>query len=176
MGLGSHLFESEVLKEIGLASPSLCRRVGAYVWLPSSSAGKESTCKAGDPGLIPGLGRSLGEGIDYPLQYSWASLVDQMVKEPTCNARDPGSILGLGISFGGGPGNSLQYSCLENPCGQRSLEGYSTWSHKESDRTEQLGTAQHSTGAYTSQLVLPYKGPQTGWLTQQTQVFLQFGR
>ena len=46
----------------------------------------------------------------------------------------------------------------------------------ESDRTEQLGTAQHSTGAYTSQLVLPYKGPQTGWLTQQTQVFLQFCR
>ena len=47
MGLGSQLFESEVLKEIVLASPSLCRRVGAYIWLPSSSAGKESTCKAG---------------------------------------------------------------------------------------------------------------------------------
>ena len=44
---------------------------------------------------------------------------------------------------GGGHGNPLQYSCLENPCGQRSLEGYSTWSRKESDRTEQLGTAQH---------------------------------
>ena len=96
-------FESEVLKEIVLASPSLCRRVGAHIWLPSSSAGKESICKAGDPGSIPGLGRSLG----------------------------------------GGPGNSLQYSCLEHPCGQRSLEGYSTWSRKESDRTEQLGTAQH---------------------------------
>ena len=136
-------FESEVLKEIVLASPSLCRRVGAYIWLPSSLVGKESTCKAGDPGSIPGLGRSPGEGIDYPLQYSWASLVDQMVKESTCNVRDPGSILGLGGSLGGGPGNSLQYSCLENPCGQRSLEGYSTWSRKESDRTEQLGTAQH---------------------------------
>ena len=143
MGLGSQLFESEVLKEIVLASPSLCRRVGAYLWFPSSSAGKESTCKAGDPGSIPGLGRDLGEGIDYPLQYSWASLVDQMVKESTCNVRDPGSTLGLGRSLGGGPGNSLQYSCLENPCGQRSLEGYSTWSHKESDRTEQLGPAQH---------------------------------
>ena len=45
-----------------------------------SSAGKESTCIAGDPGLIPGLGRSSGKGIGYPLQYSWASLVAQLVK------------------------------------------------------------------------------------------------
>ena len=45
-----------------------------------SSAGKESTCNAGNPDLIPGLGRSLGEGIGYPLQYSWASLVAQTVK------------------------------------------------------------------------------------------------
>ena len=44
------------------------------------SAGKESTCNAGDPGSIPGLGRSAGEGIGYPLQYSWASLVAQVVK------------------------------------------------------------------------------------------------
>ena len=35
---------------------------------------------AGNPGSIPGLGRSSGEGIDYPLQYSWASLVTQLVK------------------------------------------------------------------------------------------------
>ena len=48
--------------------------------LPGSSAGQESACKAGDPGLIPGLGRSPGEGIGYSLQYSWASLVAQMVK------------------------------------------------------------------------------------------------
>ena len=45
---------------------------------PGSSAGKESSCNAGDPGLIPGSGRSAGEGIGYPLQYSWASLVAQM--------------------------------------------------------------------------------------------------
>ena len=43
--------------------------------IPGSSAGKESACNAGDPGLIPGSGRSAGEGIGYPLQYSWASLV-----------------------------------------------------------------------------------------------------
>ena len=48
--------------------------------LPGSSAGKESACNAGDPGLIPGLGRSPGEGIGYPLQYSWASLSVQLVK------------------------------------------------------------------------------------------------
>ena len=45
-----------------------------------SSAGEESACSVGDPGLIPGLGRSAGEGIGYPLQYSWASLVAQLVK------------------------------------------------------------------------------------------------
>ena len=44
--------------------------------------GKESVCDAGDSGLISGLGRSPGEGIGYPLQYSWASLVAQMVKNP----------------------------------------------------------------------------------------------
>ena len=47
---------------------------------PHSSDGKESACNAGDPGLIPGLGRSPGEGIGYPLQYSWASLAAQLVK------------------------------------------------------------------------------------------------
>ena len=47
---------------------------------PDSSVGKESACNAGDPGSIPGLGRSAGEGIGYPLQYSWASLVAQLLK------------------------------------------------------------------------------------------------
>ena len=47
---------------------------------PVSSAGKESTCNAGDPCSIPGSGRSAGEGIGYPLQYSWASLEAQLVK------------------------------------------------------------------------------------------------
>ena len=49
---------------------------------PGSSAGKESACNAGDPSSIPGLERSPGEGIGYPLQYSCASLVAQMVKNP----------------------------------------------------------------------------------------------
>ena len=47
---------------------------------PGSSAGKESDCNAGDSGLIRGSGRFLGEGIGYPLHYSWASLVAQLVK------------------------------------------------------------------------------------------------
>ena len=46
------------------------------------SADKEPACNAGDPGLIPGSGRSPGEGTDHPLQYSWASLMAQMVKNP----------------------------------------------------------------------------------------------
>ena len=46
---------------------------------PDSSVSKESTCNAGDPGSIPGLGRSTREGIGYPLQYSWVSIV---VKNP----------------------------------------------------------------------------------------------
>ena len=45
-----------------------------------SSVGKESTCNAGEPSSIPGLGRSPGEVIVYALQYSWASLVVQLVK------------------------------------------------------------------------------------------------
>ena len=52
-----------------------------------------------------------------------------------------GSIPGLGRSPGEGIGYPLWYSCLENPHGQRSLEGYSPWGRKESDRTEQLNTA-----------------------------------
>ena len=49
---------------------------------PDSSVGKESACNAGDPSAIPGWGSSAGEVIGYPLQYSWASLVAQLVKNP----------------------------------------------------------------------------------------------
>ena len=56
--------------------------IGLFRGFPDSSVGKESTCNAGDPGSIPGSGRSSGEGIGYPLQYSWASFVAQLVKNP----------------------------------------------------------------------------------------------
>ena len=52
------------------------------IGFPHSLVGKESACNAGDPSSIPGLGRSTGEGIGYPPQYSWASLVAQLVKNP----------------------------------------------------------------------------------------------
>ena len=42
----------------------------------------KNVCNAGDPGSIPGSGRSPGEGIGYPFQYSWASLVAQLVRNP----------------------------------------------------------------------------------------------
>ena len=58
---------------------------------PDSSVGKESTSNAGDPGLIPGSGRSPGGGIGYPLQYPWASLGAQLVKNPP-ECRRPGPI------------------------------------------------------------------------------------
>ena len=81
---------------------------------PDNSVGKESTCNAGDPGSIPGLGRSTGEGIGYPLQCSWASLVAQLVKNLPAMQETWGSIPGLGRSPGEGESYPLQYSGLEN--------------------------------------------------------------
>ena len=49
---------------------------------PDSSVDKESAFNAGDPGSVPGSGRSFGEGIGYPLQSSWVSLVAQLVENP----------------------------------------------------------------------------------------------
>ena len=88
---------------------------------PGKSAGKESTCNAGDPGSVLGLGRSPREGICYPLQYSWAFPGGSDGKEFSCNVGDLGSIPGLGKSPGGGHGNPVQHPCLENLHGQRSL-------------------------------------------------------
>ena len=90
------------------------RRTHRHKGFPGSSAGKESACNAGGPNSIPGSGRSPGEWIDYPHQYSWASLVGSAGKESACNAGDLGSIPGLGRSPGEGKGYPLQYSGLEN--------------------------------------------------------------
>ena len=76
-------------------------RLPTTVGFPDRSVGKESTCSAGDPSSIPGLGRSAGEGIGYPLQYSWASLVAQLVKNPP--AKNQLALLpGLGTGEGKG--------------------------------------------------------------------------
>ena len=77
---------------------------------PDSSVGKESTCNAGDPGSIPGSGRSSGEGIGYTLLYSWASLVAQLVRKE----RLPTPVFWPGEFHG-----------LYNP-----------WNHKEMDTAE----------------------------------------
>jgi len=57
------------------------------VLLFDTSVGKESSCNSGDPSSITGPGRSPGEGIGYPLQCSWASLVAQLVKKPPAMRR-----------------------------------------------------------------------------------------
>ena len=93
---------------------------------------KESACNAEDPGSIPGSGRSSGEGIGYPLQCSWASLV--VKNQPAMQETWMNPWVGRCPEVG--HGNPLQYSCLENPHGQRSLLGPSPWGHKESDMTE----------------------------------------
>ena len=95
--------------------------------------------------MIPGLERSLGEEIGYLLQYSWASLLgSDDGKESACNVGDLGSIAGLGRSPGGGHGNPLQYLAWRSPWTEE-LAGYSPWGQKESDTTERLSAAQHST-------------------------------
>ena len=81
--------------------------------VPDSSAGKESTCNAGDPSSVPALGRSPGERIGYPLQYSCFP-GGSTGKESACNVGDLGLIPGLGRSPGEGKGYPLQYSGLEN--------------------------------------------------------------
>ena len=57
-----------------------CASVYHHLSFPDSSVCKEFACNAGDPSLIPGLGRSAGEGIGHPLQYTWAFLVAKLVK------------------------------------------------------------------------------------------------
>ena len=76
---------------------------------PDGSVGKESTCNAGDPGSIPGLGRSAGEGIGCPLQYSWASLRVQLVKNLPAMQETWVQSLGWEDSPGEENGNPLQF-------------------------------------------------------------------
>ena len=99
---------------------------------PHGSVGKESTCNAGDLSLISGSGRSTGEGIGYPFQYSWASLVAQLVKNPPAMQETWVWFLGWEDPLEKGKYYPLQYSGLKNS------NDYSPWGHKELDTTEQL--------------------------------------
>ena len=65
-----------------------------FLGFPCDSAGKESACNAGDLGSISKLGRASGEGKGYPLQYSWASLVAQLVKSQPAMQETPVQFLG----------------------------------------------------------------------------------
>ena len=105
-----------------------------------SSAGKESACNEGDPGSIPGAGRSPGKRNRLPTPVFLGFPDGSDGKESSCNVGNLDLIPGLERSPGEGPGNPFQYSCLENPHGQRSLAGYSLWGHKELDRAAQLST------------------------------------
>ena len=138
--------------EVGVLTSFVCILI--YSCYPGGSNGKESACNVGDLGLIPGLGRSPGDGNDYPLQYSsLENSMDSVVhgvaknwtrqsdfhfqsfpggsedKDPACSSGDVGLIPGLGRSPGEGNDYALQYSCLV---------GYSPLGCKESDTTERL--------------------------------------
>ena len=104
---------------------TLCKR-----GFPDSSVGKESACNVGDPGSIPGSGRSAGEGIGHPLQYSWASLAAQLVKNPPAMWR-PRFDLWVGKI-------PWRKERLPTPVfWPGELHGlYSPWGRKESDTTE----------------------------------------
>ena len=97
---------------------------------PGGSEGKESNRNTGGSGSIPGSERSPGERRSYPLQYSWASLMVQLVKNLPAMQETLGSIPGSGRSLGKGKVYLLQYSGLENSMGPRG--------RKRSDMTKQL--------------------------------------
>ena len=97
---------------------------------PRSSVGKEPTCNAGDLGSIPGSGRSAGEGVGYPAQYSWASLVAQLVKN--LPAMQETWVQPLGWEDPLQKGYPLQDSGLENST------GYTVHGVTESETTERL--------------------------------------
>ena len=97
-----------------------------------SLVGKESSCNAGDPGSIPGLGRSAKEGIGYPLQCSCASLVAQLVKNKPVMSRPGFSPWAGKIPWRRErlPTPVFWPGEFRGPC--------SPWCHKESDMTEQV--------------------------------------
>ena len=103
---------------------------------PDSSAGKESACNAGDPGLIPGSGISPGEGMGYLLQYSWASLVAQTVKN--LHALQETWLQSLGWEDPLEEGMATHSSILA-----WRIPMDRTWDLKESDTTERLSLSLH---------------------------------
>ena len=108
-----------------------------------SSAGEESACNAADPSSIPGWGRSPGEGISYPLQYSWASLVAQMVKNPPAMWETWVRSLGWEDPLKEGMATHSSILAWRIPMDKRTLAGYSPRGHQESDMTDLVSTYTH---------------------------------
>ena len=104
-----------------------------------SSAGKESACNARDPGLIPGSGRSPGEGTGYPLQYSWASLVTQTVKSLPAMRETWVRSLGWEVPWRRAWQPTPVFLPGE-PHGQRSLAGCGPCGHEEPGATKRPST------------------------------------
>ena len=94
---------------------------------------KESTCDVGDLGSIPGLGRSPGGGCGNPLQYSWASLVAQMVKNPPTMQEAWVQSLGWEDPLEEGVATHSSMLAWRIPMDLRSLAGYSPRGCKEPD-------------------------------------------
>ena len=95
---------------------------------PDSAVGKESTCNAGDPGSISGSGRSTGEGVGYPLQYSWAALVAQLVKNLPAMWETWDPSLGWEDPLEKGMATHSSILTWRIP--------WTVWGHKESDTTK----------------------------------------
>ena len=113
-----------------------------------SSAGKEFICNAGDPGLIPGSGRSTGEGIGYSFQYSWASLVAQLVKNrPTMQET---WVQPLGWE------DPLERERLPIPVlwPGEFLGLYSPWGHRESFMTERFSLSNPSSELWEMMMIV----------------------
>ena len=109
---------------------------------PGSPAGKESACNEGGPSSIPGLGSSPGEGIGYPLQYSWASRVAQMVKNPTAMLETWVRSLVWDDPLGKGMANHSVFLPRETPRTKEPARPQPIGSQR-AGQTEQLST-QHS--------------------------------
>ena len=106
---------------------------------PDSSVAKESACDSVNPGWIPGSGRSTGERIGYPLQYSWASLVAQLAKN--LPAKQETKVRSLGWEDLLKKGKATHSSTL---AWRIPYSPYSPWGRKESTLLIDFHVTSHS--------------------------------